>query len=51
MWGLGVVCVIGWAIVLRWGEGIRSFRAYGFKKSARSDLVKNINMQKNADYP
>ena len=43
--------MIGWAMVLRCGEGIRSFKARGFKKKARSDLMKNPNLQKNADYP
>ena len=37
----GDVWVIGWAMVSG-GGGIRSFRARGFKTSARSDLMKKI---------
>ena len=50
VWGLGDVWVIGWAMVSG-GGGIRSFRARGCKKSARSDLMKKSELAKKRQLP
>ena len=46
----GDVWVIGWAMVSGVG-GIRSFRAPGCKKSARSDLMKKSKLAKKRRLP